>query len=61
MMLGSLTERITSTAINISTTQETRDTKSFHWGNHKEENPTTSLDIESAQKVKPENSKMISR
>ena len=38
-----------------------RDTKNFPQGNHKEENPATSSKIESAPKVKPENSKMISR
>ena len=42
-------------------TQETRDTKNFPWGNHKGENPATSLEIESTTKVKPKNSKMISR
>ena len=41
-------------------TQETRDTKNFPWGNHKEENLATSSEIESAPKVKPENIKMIS-
>ena len=41
-------------------TQDTRD-KDFPWGNNKGENPATSLEIESAPKVKPENIKMISR
>ena len=41
-------------------TQETRDTKNFSWGNHKGEKPTTSSEIESTPKVKPENIKMIS-
>ena len=41
-------------------TQETRDTKNFPQGNHKRENPTTSLDIELAPKVKPRNINMIS-
>ena len=41
--------------------QEKRVTKNFPQGNHKGENPTISSDIESAPKVKPENSKMISR
>ena len=41
-------------------TQETRDTKNFPWGNHKGENLTTSSEIESAPKAKPENIKMIS-
>ena len=41
-------------------TQETRDTKNFPRGNHKGENPATSLEIESEPKVKPENIKMIS-
>ena len=42
-------------------TQETRDTKNFPRENHKGEDPTTSLEIESTPKVKPENIKMISR
>ena len=41
-------------------TQETRDTNNFPWGNHKGENPTTSLEIESTPKVKLENINMIS-
>ena len=41
-------------------TQETRDTKNFHQGNHKGENHATSSEIESAPKIKPENTKMIS-
>ena len=41
-------------------TQEIRDTKNFPSGNHKGENPATSSEIESAPKVKLENSKMIS-
>ena len=43
-------------------TQETRDTNTFPWGNHKGENPATSLQIEWAPiaVVKPENIKMIS-
>ena len=49
MILGSLTKRITCTAIE---TQETRDTKKFPWGNHKGENPTTSSEIELAPKEK---------
>ena len=57
MILGSLTERITCTAIK---SQETRDTKNFPQGNHKGENLATSSEIESAPKVKPENIKMIS-
>ena len=40
--------------------QEKRDTKDFARGNHKEENPATSSEIESTPKVKPENIKMIS-
>ena len=35
--------------------------KYFPQGNHKGENPTTSSEIESVPKVKPENIKMISR
>ena len=46
-----LYERITCTTII------TRDTKNFPRGNHKGENPTTSLDIESTPKVKPEKHK----
>ena len=46
---------------NTITTQETRDTKNFPQGNHKGENPTTSSEIESTPKVKPENSKMTSQ
>ena len=42
-------------------TQETRDTNNFPRGNHKEENPGTSLEIESAPKEKIENIKMISK
>ena len=42
-------------------TQETRDTNNFPLGNDKGENTTTSLEIESAPKVKPENINMISR
>ena len=52
-----LSERITCIAIIT----RDRDTNSFPWGNHKGENPATSSEIESAQKVKLENSKMISR
>ena len=33
----------------------------FHQGNHKWRNPTTSSEIELAQDVKPQNSKMHSR
>ena len=42
--------------------KETRDRKSFPWGNHKAENPTTSSEIEWAliPKVKPKDTKMIS-
>ena len=39
--------------MHINKTQETRDRKNFARGNHKGENPTTSLEIESTQKVKP--------
>ena len=46
--------------MNNNKTQDTRDTKNSPWGNHKGENPTTSLEIELAPKVKPENIKMIS-
>ena len=56
MILGSLTERITCTAIK----QKRQETKNFPWGNYKGENPTTSSEIESAPKVKPENINMIS-
>ena len=35
--------------------------KYFPRGNHKGENPATSLEIESAPKVKPKDSKMISQ
>ena len=42
-------------------TKETRDTQNFPRGNHKGENPTTSLEIESTPKVKPGNIKMISQ
>ena len=41
-------------------TQDTRDTKNFPLGNHKGENLATSSEIESTQKEKPENIKMIS-
>ena len=33
----------------------------FHWGNHKWRKPRNFLEIESAQDVKPQNSKMHSR
>ena len=42
-------------------TQGKRDAKNFPHGNHKGENPATSLEIESTPKVKPKNIKMISR
>ena len=56
MIIGSLTERITCTTIK----HKRQETKNFPRGNHKEENPATFLEIESAPKVKPENIKMIS-
>ena len=58
MFLGYLTERITYTAIKHKR-QETQ--RNFPQGNHKGENPTTSSEIESTPKVKPKDSKMISR
>ena len=42
-------------------TQEIRDTKNFPQGKPKGEKLATSSEIESAPKVKPENSNMISR
>ena len=39
--------------MNRNKTQETRDKNNFPWGNHKGENPATSSEIESTQKVKP--------
>ena len=58
MILGSLTERITYTAIKHKR-QETQ--RNFPQGNHKGENPATSSEIESAPKEKPQNSKMVSQ
>ena len=58
MILGSLTERITCTAIK----NKIQETKNFPWGNHKGENPATSSEIELAPiaKVKTKDTKMIS-
>ena len=47
--------------IHNNKTQETRDAKNFPQGNHKGENPATSSEIESTPKVKPKDTKMISR
>ena len=49
-MLGSLLREQQVQKYNISTSQETRDTKSFPHGNHKGENPATSSEIESTPK-----------
>ena len=61
MNLGSLTERITSTAIKHKHNTRDKRHKELSLGRHKGENPTTSSEIESAPKVKLEKSKMISR
>ena len=57
IILGFLTERITSTSIK----HKTMTTMFFLGETINGENPTTSSEIESAPKVKPQNSKMISR
>ena len=53
--------RIFNLENNIHNNKHKRqETKNFHWGKHKGENPVTSSEIESTPKVKPENIKMIS-
>ena len=52
-----LSERITCTTI----IKRDKRHKDFAWGNHKGENSATYLEIESAPKVKPKDTKMICR
>ena len=47
--------------MNRNKTQETRDTNNFPQGNHKGENPATSLEIESTPNRKAQNIRMISK